>query len=93
MIILQNDDDDATAVKLRSKNSDEKDYDAPEELEEIDDANSDTEEKDAADSDASGDENEIEPSNVIKDHQYANNYIIDKENYLWCELTFHVSLV
>lgn len=79
-------------MKLKSKNSDEKDYDAPEEREELDDANSDTEEKDAAESDASGDENEIETSNVIKDNLYANNYIVDKENHLWCELTFHVSL-
>lgn len=80
-------------MKLKSKNSDENDYDAPEEREEIDDANSETEEQDAADGDASSDENEMEPSNVIKEHQYANNYIIDKENYLWCELTFHVSLM
>lgn len=98
----QNDDDDATAVKLRSKNADENDYDAPEVNEELDDANdreSDGDEPNgdaaaAGDSEHSGDEDSAPntSSNVVKDNMFANNYIYDRERHLWCELTFSVSL-
>lgn len=30
------------------------------------------------------------PAKVIKNNTYARNYVFDKENHLWCELTFNV---
>lgn len=85
---------------MRSKNADEKDYDAPEVNEELDDANdreSETEEPNGGgggginESDQSGEEDLPADSNVVKDHMFANNYVYDREHHLWCELTFSVS--
>lgn len=46
-------------------------------------------EDDASDEEANQRESSAD---VIKDNTYARNYVYDKEAYLWCELTFNVSL-
>lgn len=98
----QNDDDDATAVKLKSKNQDECDYDEPEVIEEIEDAGFVSDDEDAAQAlgtakgrinndDDDGDVTDVNAEDVINSNTYASNYVYDREKYLWCELTFNVS--
>lgn len=46
-------------------------------------------EDEASDDEASRRESSAD---VIKDNTYARNYVYDKEEYLWCELTFNVRI-
>lgn len=99
MHFFQNDEDDATAVRLKNRNDDENDYDEPEVLEEIVDAGCISGDEDEGiemngEDEASDEETARRESSadVLKDHTYARNYVYDKTDYLWCELTFNVSV-
>lgn len=92
------DEDDATDVRLKNKRLDENEYDEPQLEEEV---------KENDDDDLT-DENEIDPladkdddelvdqedvNKVVAEYDLAENYIYDKENHQWCELTFNVSII
>lgn len=89
------DDDDATAVKLKSKVHDEQEYDEAAIEEERKDA-SDVE-SDVDDIDNENDENgtAAEKEDVIAgldSNEFSQQYRTDKENHLWCELTFDLNM-
>lgn len=94
--IPQNDEDDATAVKLKNKNVDTRDYDEPNVDEERkdadegeDDFNEDGEEVEE------GDEvnlDETAETSVKADHRDIEEYTFDRDRYLWCQVTFHVRI-
>lgn len=97
-MLIQNDEDDATAVRLKNRNDDENDYDEPDVLEEKDDSDVESGDEDEGiemngeDEASDEEENRREASaDVLKDNSYARNYVYDREQYLWCELTFNVS--
>lgn len=93
------DDDDATAVKLKSKVHDEQEYD---------EAAVEEERKDASDVESGDDDMEIEnvandeengtaaeKEDVIvglDSNEFSQQYRTDKENHLWCELTFDLDM-
>lgn len=90
------DDDDATAVKLKSKVHDEQDYDeaaVDEERKDASDVDSDVEEMDAENG-ANDDEAATEKEDVIaglESNEFSQQYRTDKENHLWCELSFDLN--
>lgn len=93
------DDDDATAVKLKSKVQDEQDYDeaaVEEERKDASDVESDNEDMDVENV-ANDDENGTiaEKEDVIAgldSNEFSQQYRTDKENHLWCELTFDLNM-
>lgn len=90
------DDDDATAVKLKSKVHDEQDYDeaaVEEERKDASDVDSDVEEMDAENG-ANDEEAATEKEDVIaglESNEFSQQYRTDKENHLWCELSFDLN--
>lgn len=93
------DDDDATAVKLKSKVQDEQDYDEAAVEEERKDASDVESENDDVEMDnvANDDENGVAAGieNVIAgldSNEFSQQYRTDKENHLWCELTFDLNM-
>lgn len=91
------DDDDATAVKLKSKVQDEQDYDeaaVEEELKDASDVESDIDDMDIENA-ANDEENKEEKEDVIAgldSNEFSQQYRTDKENHLWCELTFDLNM-
>lgn len=94
------DDDDATAVKLKSKVQDEQDYDeaaVEEERKDASDVESDVEDMDV---ETNGNDEEngaatVEKGDVIAgldSNEFSQQYRSDKENHLWCELTFDLNM-
>lgn len=95
-MFLQGEDDDATAVKLKTKVQDECEYDEAAVEEERKDA-SDNEDNEEMDEEDESKEAVDEEKSEDKDEkvtglgsEYAQQFRADKENYLWCELTFQV---
>lgn len=95
------DDDDATAVKLKSKVQDEQDYDeaaVDEERKDASDVESDADEMDvenAANDDENGSAAATDKEDVIaglESNEFSQQYRVDKENHLWCELTFDLNM-
>lgn len=93
------DDDDATAVKLKSKVQDEQDYDeatVEEERKDASDVESDIEDIDndppANDEDngAAADKEDVIAG--LESNEFSQQYRVDKENHLWCELTFDLNM-
>lgn len=93
------DEDDATAVKLKSKGQDEQDYDeaaVEEERKDASDVESDVDDM-LAENGANEDENgaAAEKEDVIAGldaNEFSQQYRTDKENHLWCELTFDLNM-
>lgn len=91
------DDDDATAVKLKSKAMDECDYDeaAVEEGEkEASDNESDIEILDGENAAAAAvvDVEQDEKIVGLESNEYNTQYRVDKKHHLWCELTFQLGM-
>ncbi|XP_055854133.1 DNA-directed RNA polymerase I subunit RPA1 [Episyrphus balteatus] len=84
------DDDDATGIKLKSRKQDETEYDDPEAIEEIEDANEVEESVIGDDLDEKEEEESHEDETVSKvlSNDMVNGYVYDKEKHLWCKLTF-----
>lgn len=88
------------------REDDEKDYEEPNEPEELEDANGaavgseDIQNVDLEGSDAEGEEDKKkvkisfikEEETIVKANEFAHAYNYDKENYLWCELVFHLPM-
>ncbi|KAH8305928.1 hypothetical protein KR018_004137 [Drosophila ironensis] len=92
-------DDDATGIKLKQRKTDEKDYDDPDDVEELQDANADDEEVEGSDVDddamVEGKENvDVDDKSVEKllSNEMVKSYTYDKENHLWCELKLNLSV-
>ncbi|XP_046865726.1 DNA-directed RNA polymerase I subunit RPA1-like [Drosophila willistoni] len=94
-------DDDATGVKLKQRKTDEKDYDDPDDVEELQDANEDDEGQDEDEEDEerndqdNGNENaEVDDKSVEKllSNQMVQDYTYDKEHYLWCRVKLSLSV-
>lgn len=82
--------EDVEDAKLTGKYNEVHDEQEPNEEEYVASDDNDEEEKDT-----DGAENPLEisqeESNVVNSHNYAQNYMHDKENFMWCQLTFAVS--
>ena len=94
---FQNDDDDATGRKFKTRKQDETEYDDPEVLEEIKDADDDDEMGDAEnDDDFNEDVGKTDAGDAMVEKVLSNEmvqeYSYDKELHQWCKLTFHVSI-
>lgn len=90
-------DDDATAVKLKSKAMDECDYDeaAFEEGEkEASDNESDVEIVDGENAAAAVDVEQEEKEKIVglESNEYNTQYRVDSKHHLWCELTFQLGM-
>ncbi|XP_055383331.1 DNA-directed RNA polymerase I subunit RPA1, partial [Condylostylus longicornis] len=90
------DEDDATGVKLKAKKQDENDYEDPDEVEEIEDADY-NEDNESVNLDNENDKNENEDDDnkeefIVTSNEMVKNYIYDKENYRWCQLTFNLAM-
>lgn len=93
------DDDDATAVKLKSKVHDEQEYDeaaVEEERKDASDVESDDDDMDienVANDEENGTAAEKEDVIVgLDSNEFSQQYRTDKENHLWCELTFDLDM-
>lgn len=89
------DDDDATAVKLKSKAMDECDYDeaAVEEGEkEASDNESDVEIVDEGNAAAEAENDEKEKIVGLESNEYNTQYRVDSQKHLWCELSFQLGM-
>ncbi|KAH8253394.1 hypothetical protein KR032_005263 [Drosophila birchii] len=95
-----NGDDDATGVKLKQRKTDDRDYDDPDDIEELEDANADDEEVDDQDDDEKGldgNENgdaEADDKSVEKllSNEMVKGYTYDKESHLWCQVKLNLSV-
>ncbi|XP_030388512.1 DNA-directed RNA polymerase I subunit RPA1 isoform X2 [Scaptodrosophila lebanonensis] len=90
-------DDDATGVKLKQRKTDEKDYDDPDDVEELKDANDDEEQDEDEDAapDLSNEGNtEADDKSVEKllSNEMVKEYTYDKENHLWCKVKLNLSV-
>lgn len=89
-------DDDATAVKLKSKAQDEQDYDeaaVEEEKRDASDVDSDIEEIDEINmKEKLANEEKEETITGIDANEFGQLYRSDKENHLWCELSFELGM-
>ncbi|XP_037942906.1 DNA-directed RNA polymerase I subunit RPA1 [Teleopsis dalmanni] len=87
-------DDDATGIKLKSRKQDEQEYDEPDDVEEIADAD-EVEEDDAVlvEVDISTENKDSDDKLIDKvlSNTMVKDYIYDKEGYLWCQLTFNLN--
>lgn len=89
------DEDDATAVKLKSKAMDECDYDeaaAEEGEKEASDNDSDVEIVDGENAAMDAEEDEKEKIVGLESNEYNTQYRVDSRNHLWCELTFQLGM-
>lgn len=92
----QEEDDDATAVKLKSKVQDECDYDEAAVEEERKDASDDETDTEVIDIDNPleqlDEESEEKEEKIVglESNEFGQQYRVDKEHHLWCELTFQV---
>lgn len=85
-------DDDATAVKLKSKTMDECDYDeaaADEGEKEASDNESDVE---MVDAENIIEEDEKEKIVGLESNEYNTQYRVDSQHHLWCELIFQLNM-
>nr|XP_014089551.1 DNA-directed RNA polymerase I subunit RPA1 [Bactrocera oleae] len=92
-----NDDDDATGRKFKTRKQDETEYDDPEVLEEIKDADDDDEMGDAEnDDDVNEDVGKTDAGDAMVEKVLSNEmvqeYSYDKELHQWCKLTFHLNM-
>lgn len=89
-------DDDATAVKLKSKTQDECDYDeAAVEEEKKDASDSEDDDVEMVEAETMLEEKDKEEKEVIagmESNEYNQHYRVDKIRHLWCELTFHLNM-
>lgn len=89
-------DDDATAVKLKSKTYDEQDYDeaaVEEEKRDASDVDSDIEEVDNDVENSFADTKNIDETiSGVDSNEFSQIYRSDKINHLWCELLFELGM-
>lgn len=89
-------DDDATAVKLKSKAHDEQDYDeaaVEEERKDASDADSDVEEVEGeGETTAAAPVEKEETIAGVDSNEFSQIYRVDKANHLWCELSFELGM-
>lgn len=88
------DDADATDERKRAKQADERDYDEPEVEEEMQDAdvveieNEEEVEEIPIDPLEEQEEMEAETAEVVRSHEFAEDYTFDKDRHLWCQIRF-----
>lgn len=88
------DDDDATAVKLKSKAMDECDYDeAAVDEGEKGDASDNESDVEMVEAENVAEENEEKEKIIgLESNDYNTQYRVDSQNHLWCELTFQLNM-
>ncbi|XP_067615853.1 DNA-directed RNA polymerase I subunit RPA1 isoform X2 [Eurosta solidaginis] len=93
---MNDEDNDALGSKLKARKQDETEYDDPEDLDELKDADDDYDIEECEYREDQQDISKIDTDDAMVEKVLSNEmvqgYSYDKENHLWCELTFKLSM-